>query len=573
MIKQFFAKKNLPNTVLVNLVLILFLNTTICIGQELQIEWKQKSLTFKQIKDSIASKYPDLELARPYAQMYLDKAKLKNDSLEIATGYDYLARLYDPLINIKYADSVILYSLNSKHKNFPTVGYQVKGYWLYQMGNYQEAIDAYLLAYNSAIEKNNIPRQIESVNAIVALKDRWGDSKESLILLKQQLKLIKNQTNYRTDFKEDYLYNLYNTTLSYQRNKQYDSASIFINKGIQESLALQDSLSYYDFVFTSGINLLKQKDFLKAKDSLEKSKPYIDNYRLQIYHSNLARVYKGLGDLEKYETHLKITDSLYEVGKDPSPDLRNIYSELADIYKSKGDVVLELKYINKQIAIDSVLTANENYISTAIVKKYDIPKLKSERDQLIKQLNDSKSSRTLENYSAISISVVLTLLLAYQFFKRYTYKKRFQHLMETRAGDSEDKKNSAVESASQALDISNELVAEILTKLEVFEKSKGFLNKDLKLSTLANQLETNSTYLSKTINAKKGKNFSTYLKDLRIEYAVKLLKSNRKLRSYTITAIAHEVGFKSSESFSKAFFSKTGIYPSYFIKQLNKADA
>ena len=35
-------------------------------------------------------------------------------------------------------------------------------------------------------------------------------------------------------------------------------------------------------------------------------------------------------------------------------------------------------------------------------------------------------------------------------------------------------------------------------------------------------------------------------------------------------AIAQEVGFNNSESFSKAFYKKTGIYPSYFIKQLEK---
>jgi len=573
MTKQFFVKKNTSTPVFLNLVLILFLNITICLSQELQTELKQKSFNFEQIKDSIWSKYPDLEEARPYAHMYLDKAKLKNDSLEIAAGYDNLARLYNPLVNIKYADSVILYSLNSTHKNFPTVGYEVKGYWHYQIGNYAQAIDAYLLAYASAVKKNNVTQQIESGNAIAVLKNRWGDPKESLVIFKQQLNLIKNQANYRSDFKEDYLYNLYNTTLSYQRNKQYDSASIFIKTGIQESLTLEDTLTYYDFVFTSGINLIRQKDFLRAKDSLEKSKPYIDKNRLQIYHSNLATVYRELGDLERYELNLKLTDSFYEETKDPSPGLRSVYSELAGIYKSKGDLALELNYINKQIAIDSLLTSNENYISTAIVKKYDIPKLKSERDLLIKQLRDSKSSRAVENYIAIGVSFILAALLAYQFYKRYTYKKRFRKLMEAKANVSETKINSRTESTSQDLEISKELVTDILNKLEEFERSKGFLNKDLKLTTLASQLDTNSTYLSKTINAKKGKNFSNYLKDLRIEYCIILLKTNHRVRSYTITAIAEEIGFKSSESFSKAFFSKTGIYPSYFIKQLNKTDA
>ncbi|WP_159025502.1 AraC family transcriptional regulator [Aquimarina sp. Aq78] len=41
-------------------------------------------------------------------------------------------------------------------------------------------------------------------------------------------------------------------------------------------------------------------------------------------------------------------------------------------------------------------------------------------------------------------------------------------------------------------------------------------------------------------------------------------------RKYTVQAIAQEIGFNNSEAFSKAFYKKTGIYPSYFIKKLEK---
>jgi len=70
------------------------------------------------------------------------------------------------------------------------------------------------------------------------------------------------------------------------------------------------------------------------------------------------------------------------------------------------------------------------------------------------------------------------------------------------------------------------------------------------------------------INHHKEKNFSNYLNDLRIEYVIKELKTNIVLRKYTIEALANEIGFNSSESFSKAFYRKTGIYPSYYIKRL-----
>ena len=59
---------------------------------------------------------------------------------------------------------------------------------------------------------------------------------------------------------------------------------------------------------------------------------------------------------------------------------------------------------------------------------------------------------------------------------------------------------------------------------------------------------------------------------LRIDYVLKELKENKKLRSYTIQAIAEEIGFKKAESFSKAFKKRTGLNPSFYIKQIKKLD-
>jgi AraC-like DNA-binding protein len=92
--------------------------------------------------------------------------------------------------------------------------------------------------------------------------------------------------------------------------------------------------------------------------------------------------------------------------------------------------------------------------------------------------------------------------------------------------------------------------------LTVFEKDQNYLLSNLKLNNLAKQFETNSSYLSKTINHYKGKNFSQYLNDLRIDFAIKKLKEDKKFRKYTIKAISEDVGFSNSESFAKAFYTK-----------------
>ena len=113
-----------------------------------------------------------------------------------------------------------------------------------------------------------------------------------------------------------------------------------------------------------------------------------------------------------------------------------------------------------------------------------------------------------------------------------------------------------------------EIVDGILVKLQKFEDTHRFTKKNYTQTKLAKELDTNSTYLSKIINMTKGMNFANYMNELRIDYAIMRLKEDKVFRSYTIKAIAMDVGFNNAQSFSIAFHKKTGINPSYFLKQL-----
>ncbi|WP_188112075.1 helix-turn-helix domain-containing protein [Aquimarina sp. RZ0] len=108
----------------------------------------------------------------------------------------------------------------------------------------------------------------------------------------------------------------------------------------------------------------------------------------------------------------------------------------------------------------------------------------------------------------------------------------------------------------------------ILEALNNFEKRKGFLKKGLSLRELANELKTNTKYLSKTINDHKNLNFNTYINQLRINYMIKLLQSNPKLRNYNVKHLAEEVGFNNAEAFSRSFRKVTGKKPSNYLKEL-----
>ena len=117
-------------------------------------------------------------------------------------------------------------------------------------------------------------------------------------------------------------------------------------------------------------------------------------------------------------------------------------------------------------------------------------------------------------------------------------------------------KYSNEKSERKSIDIPDEIVNDILIKLENFEEECGFTNISLSLGLLSKQFSTNSTYLSKVINVHKGKSYSKYINELRVYYAVDKINNDSSFRKFTISAIAEESGFKSAETFSKFFNHK-----------------
>ncbi len=120
---------------------------------------------------------------------------------------------------------------------------------------------------------------------------------------------------------------------------------------------------------------------------------------------------------------------------------------------------------------------------------------------------------------------------------------------------------------TQIIKIPRETRKRILEGLKTFEEEKMFLKRNITLGSIAKQFKTNRSYVSKVINSYKGKNFKTYLNELRIHHAVEELKCNKELQKYTIDGIAKDMGFNNAESFTIAFRKVTGLYPSFFIKK------
>lgn len=210
---------------------------------------------------------------------------------------------------------------------------------------------------------------------------------------------------------------------------------------------------------------------------------------------------------------------------------------------------------DQSLLFNTVLDDENSYLKTTVIKKYNAFKLLKNREIPIKKIKHCIKSKII--YILSNIIIFLLLIL-------YHYQKKQFNI----PSDVEAVFNSIA--IKKELTIPDIVIHRVLKEIEVFEKEKHFLDNDVTLNNLAKRFNTNSRYLSKIINSHMNKNFSSYISDLRIDYVIEILKKQSKLRKYTIKGIAFEVGFKNAESFTNAFYKKTKIYPSHFIKELQK---
>lgn len=121
-----------------------------------------------------------------------------------------------------------------------------------------------------------------------------------------------------------------------------------------------------------------------------------------------------------------------------------------------------------------------------------------------------------------------------------------------------------------SINISSKTEKILLRKLELFEKNKGFIKKDINLSSLAKQFETNTKYLSEIIKTHRQKQFNNYLNELRVNYIVDRLQNEPKYINTKISYLASDCGFTSHSTFTTIFTQITNESPSIFMKRIKE---
>ncbi|WP_074406867.1 MULTISPECIES: helix-turn-helix domain-containing protein [Aquimarina] len=548
-------------------ITLLFLISCIGYGQSYKVPDSLRKKTYEELEIDFNNNI-EINSSKTglFAEAYISKSKKENNIFEIANGYYLFCRLNDdnPKITLQYADSIIAITKDSSYKKYPTRGYLYKGFSLKSQGKYNKALEAYLTGLHYAKSKDDLINFIAIKHNIAILKDVLGNYDEALKEYRENLTFIKMQDTI-FKYRPHHIATIFRMSYTFNNLEMLDSAHFYVKKGIDLSLSGKKKYYYPALLISVSVNSYKRGKYSVAIDSLKKAIKLID--RKTVAYTYLGKSLLKLKKQDEALLYLKKVDSITHTFN-YSPETRDAFTILIDHYKTIKDKNNQLRLLKKLITLDSVTDKKYNRLSINLVKNYDTAKLIKERDNIIATLEKENTKISSQNI-IISIFLAVSMLgFGYYYHRQRLYKKRFLKLLDTTTNPDQKKEPSNDVSASPS--INKETINHLLDRLQQFEEKQGYLKSNLNAKDLAKSFGSNSSYLSKVVNTFKEKSFSSYVNDLRINYVIDKLREDSIFRKYTVKAIAQEIGFNNAEAFSKAFYKKTGIYPSYFIKELEK---
>ncbi|UPZ17939.1 AraC family transcriptional regulator [Flavobacterium humidisoli] len=510
--------------------------------------------------DEIIEKHKGQPEVFLYLEAFLEKAKKEENLDEVIYGYQNYIYEVEYGQKLVYADSMIYAAKLTKNNDKIGSALLTKGIVYYNGRDHNRALDSYLAANLLIATGDDEYLKYKIQYHIAQEKYYLGFYNEAVSLF------LKCADYFKEENSRAYLTCLQSLAQCYTRLGNFQESDEKIEYAFKESARLKDFSIISYLHQAEGVNDYNRKLYNNAVSKLKKSlgdfKKVKDFGNLSVSYFYIASSYWDMGKKNLAFPYLLKVDKIFTDKKYIRPDLRKNYEMLIDHYKGKGDRELELFYTNKLLQADKILHTNYKYLSSRINKEYDTAKL-------ITNYKDIKHDLRVERGMRIALLVVSILMvplaayLGYRNVQLRRYKKNFEQY----------KKNSTIPPIQTASrmhrpNISDDLEQELLKKLGRFEAAFGYLKKDLKIEKLAANFGTNYKYLSQVVNYHKGMSYPDYISNLRINYIVKKLEEDSKLRNYNFGAIAEEAGFGTAQQFTDVFKKKMGMPFAYFLRNL-----
>ena len=424
--------------------------------------------------------------------------------------------------------------------------------------------------------------KLDEINTLGMLKTNAEDYKEARKILKSGLLKTKDRKfekgSYNEKRSENWVLGIHgNISITYLRESKPDSALYHLQEVEKRNSFLFDPCLEYLLHEVRAQAYLQKQDFDSAEKSINKAVKVCDNLNgkplLAVNAFIFGQIYNGRKEYKKAKEILFRAISSYESNQKETVSYIDYYKQLATSYKGLNKLDSASIYLEKYIALKE-LEEKKRFEVAGAFKQRNEASFATELNAISKEKTKKEALLHYGGVGALIVFIIMGLALILNFKKRKENQQKFDALFAkvTAAAKPEDiinTKDVELEAQTTAA-VNEETTQQILKGLEKLEKENYFLHPGCNAHNVAKRIKTNTTYLSKVINSEFNKNFSTYINDLRINYAIIKLKQDTKFRKYTVSSIAKELGYKSADSFTKYFRKDTGLLPSFYIKQLEK---
>ncbi len=476
-----------------------------------------------------------------------------------------------------YFKKAILLTKETENGEFLCTAYLKLGNSYLKDWKNQQALDAYYMALDIIKRGGSKEDAIRANSGIIMIRRRMKQLDKALEVCKHTLQLTENST-FKNQKNHVNMLTILNEIFLTQR--QYDSVLYYTNIGIKMSEPISYHIGTIDLYTKKGTAYLEKKELPKAFDNLKIAQSYLENNKVSQKKSILnlnyffAKCHYEQKDYARAIYYLEKTKEIIDQKDARNERVLDIYKLLAKCNNKLGNKEESAFWFQKFTELHTRFLEERDQTFNKMYNKDT-----QELGDAIKALETQKErgDARLKKYGIVSLIVLLFTFFVIRgiyYRKKEANKTRFEQLIQ-KISELESQETTKINIAKPVLkevDIDDEKIDKILKGLDRLEHQEYFLNLDCNLRTMAKKVKTNATYLSKIINTHKEKSFNDYINDLRIEYVLKRLKNDRKFRSFSISSIATEIGYKSDNSFTKHFKAKTGLNPSYYIKNIEKLE-
>ncbi len=169
-----------------------------------------------------------------------------------------------------------------------------------------------------------------------------------------------------------------------------------------------------------------------------------------------------------------------------------------------------------------------------------------------------------ENDTDWIVLILVVILIAYLGY--YGVKQTKMLLPDFLILESNTRIDKSASKTPQAID-ETEFQQSKQLLVQVIEQQKVYLDEDLTLNKLAQQIPITDKKLSMLLNRYMNTTFYDFINKYRLQ-SVKEKLASKDFEHLTLLGIAYESGFKSKTSFNRIFKKETGLSPSEYKKSL-----